>query len=202
MTRRQRILSAALVTLVMMPGMVAAQSFAIGPRLTFVRGTAAPEGSQRFSGGFIRLGGGHTALELAMDYRSGITGELTERIKRYPIQASLLVFPIRSRLAPYILGGVGWYSQRIQQLGAGGAVVDEQSTRKMGYHAGFGGELRIHRHVGLYGDYRYTMIRFGSDEAETAANGAAPFPGWIPFAERLKMTHEGSMFTWGASFYF
>jgi hypothetical protein len=182
--------------------------FGIGPRLTFVRGSGdSPDGAQRFSGGAIRLGGGKTALEVAMDFRSGVTGDLTERIKDYPIQASLLLFPVRGRIAPYLLGGVGWYSQRVEHLGAAQAVVDEQTTRKMGYHGGFGGEFRVHRHVGLYGDYRYTFIRFGDDALSTGAIGADPsreavLPTWVPFAERLKMSHEGSMFTWGATFYF
>ena len=45
----------------------------------------------------------------------------------------------------------------------------------MGYHAGFGGELRAHRHFGLYGDYRYTMIGFGGDDDVRKS-----LPGWIP----------------------
>jgi hypothetical protein len=186
--------------------------FGIGPRLTFVRGTGdLPDGSQRFTGAAVRLGGGKTALEIAMDFKSGVTGDLTERIKDYPIQGSLLIFPVRSRIAPYLLGGIGWYSQRVQQLGPASArtaiddelrqgepasaVLQDQTTRKIGYHAGFGGEVRVHTHVGLYGDYRYTFIRFGTDD-----EGAMPFT--IPFAERLRMSHEGSMFAWGATFYF
>jgi hypothetical protein len=170
--------------------------FGIGPRLTFVRGTGdLPDGSQRFTGAAVRLGGGKTALEIAMDFKSGVTGDLTERIKDYPIQGSLLIFPVRSRIAPYLLGGIGWYSQRVQQLTPTGGVLQEETTRKIGYHAGFGGEVRVHKHVGLYGDYRYTFIRFGTDD-----EGAMPFT--IPFAERLRMSHEGSMFAWGATFYF
>lgn len=183
--------------------------FAIGPRLTFVRGSDSPDGAQRFSGGAIRLGGGKTALEVAMDFRSGITGDLTERIRDYPIQASLLLFPVRGRIAPYLLGGVGWYTQRVERLGPIQTVLQDETTRKMGYHAGFGGELRLHRRIGLYGDYRYTQIRFGDDELSPTPSGtadqrprSASLPGWIPFAERLKMSHQGSMFTWGANFYF
>jgi hypothetical protein len=190
---------------------VAAQAqdagFGIGPRITFVRGDAElPDGAQRFSGGAIRWGAGKTALEIAMDFRSGITGDLTERIKDYPIQASLLLFPVRSRLAPYLVGGVGWYSQRVERLGLTQAVEEAETTRKMGYHAGFGAELRLHRHVGLYGDYRYTMIRFGGGDDDALETGTSQeqlgLPNWIPFAERLKMSHEGSMFAWGATFYF
>jgi hypothetical protein len=182
--------------------------FGIGPRLTFVRGSAdSPDGAERFAGGAIRFGGGKTAIEIAMDFRSGVTGDLTERIKDYPIQGSLLLFPVRGRIAPYLLGGIGWYSQRVEHLGAARFIVEEETTRKIGYHAGFGGELRVQRHLGLYGDYRYTFIHFGDEALTTASASTQParepvLPSWVPFADRLKMSHQGSMFTWGATFYF
>lgn len=167
-----------------------AQGFGIGPRLTFVKGGDPEAESQRFTGAAIRLGDGKAALELAMDFRSSTGDDLTERVKDYPIQASLLYFPIRTRLAPYLLGGLGWYSQRVEVLGP--VQGEAQTTRKVGYHAGFGGELRFHRHVGAYGDYRYTFIDFGGDDPLID----------LPLVNRLKMSHEGSMFTWGVNFYF
>lgn len=192
------VLSAALI----LPATPArAQGIGVGPRLSLVRGAdTSPDGSQRFSGGVLRVGGGKTAIELAMDYRSGLTGDLTERITDIPIQASLLIYPVRARVAPYLLGGVGWYSQNVERFSAtGAAVVDEQTTRRMGYHGGLGVELRVHRHIGLHGDYRYTFLHFGDDDAGL---GTTSVPRLIPFAERLKLSHEGSMFTWGATFYF
>ncbi|HXG87576.1 MAG TPA: outer membrane beta-barrel protein [Vicinamibacterales bacterium] len=211
MTRRAWVIGVGLFALVVAPLPAAAQDggLSIGPRLTFIRGAeGSADGSQRFSGGSIRLGGSKTALELAMDYRSGITGDLTERIKDYPIQASLLVFPIRARIAPYLLGGLGWYSQRIEPVaGAGPRLLAAETTRKMGYHGGLGAEVRLHRRVGLYGDYRYTKIRLGEGDDEGLLSQipavALPFlPGFIPLAQRLKLSHEGSMFAWGANFYF
>ena len=191
------------------PGTAGAQGVGIGPRFTFVNGSEFVEGSQRFSGGALRLGGGKTALEIAVDFRSGVTGDLTERVKDYPIQASLLVFPVRGKIAPYLLGGVGWYTQHVERLGPIQTVLEDETTRKMGYHAGLGGELRLHRHFGFYGDYRYTHIRFGDQETTTPPGTAdqrppttSGAPGWIPFADRLKMSHQGSMWTWGANFYF
>ena len=125
----------------------AAQGIGIGPRLTFVKGGDPDAESQRFTGAAIRLGDGKAALEVAMDFRSSSGDDLTERVKDYPIQLSLLYFPVRTRLAPYLLGGLGWYSQRVEVLGP--LQVEPETTRKVGYHAGLGGELRFGRHVGI-----------------------------------------------------
>jgi hypothetical protein len=174
------------------PVLAQSSAFGIGPRLTFVRGGDPAQDSQRFTGVAMRLGGGKVALEVAMDFRSELAGDLTERIRDYPLQTSLLWFPVRSRFAPYVLGGLGWYSQRVEPLLP--VQTEPETTRKVGYHAGFGGELLFHRHFGLYGDYRYTFIRFGGEDASAPIN--------LPLINRLKMAHEGSMFTWGANFYF
>ena len=182
----------ALAAVVVTAAPAAAQSgFGIGPRLTFVRGGDPDGDSQRFTGAAVRLGGGKAALELAMDFRSTVGDDLV-KIKDYPIQASLLVYPIRTRLAPYLIGGLGWYSQRVQTLGP--VQTEIHTTRKVGYHAGFGAELGLHRHFGLYGDYRYTFISFGGEDSSPVID--------LPLVNRLKMAHEGSMFTWGANFYF
>ncbi|MGQ0734924.1 MAG: outer membrane beta-barrel protein [Acidobacteriota bacterium] len=173
--------------------------FGIGPRVSFVRATQPTgNGAQRLSGGSVRFSGKRTAVELAVDYRAGVTGDLAERIKDFPIQASLLVYPVRAVLSPYLLAGIGWYTEvqpgPVPQVNAG-----ERRSRKTGYHAGFGAELRVHRHVGLHGDYRYTFIGFG-DPDQTSSTASTP--RFIPFAEQLRLNHEGSMFTWGATFYF
>lgn len=200
-----------LVTLLLLPRPAQAQSdfgnLSIGPRLTFIRGAEdSTEPAQRFNGGVLRLGGGKTAIELAMDYRSGLTGDLTERIKSYPFQGSLLIYPVRARVSPYLLGGVGWYTQSVTAAIPGPVQAQTTTTRKMGYHGGLGAEIRVHRRIGLYGDYRYTFLRFGADETSNSGGTADQRPGTtpslIPFAERLRMSHEGSMWTWGLTVHF
>jgi hypothetical protein len=192
MALRLSALALAAVVLTAAPAAAQGGSFAIGPRLTFVRGGNPDADSQRFTGAAVRLGGGKTALEVAMDFRSSVGDDLTERVKDYPIQASLLIFPVRSRIAPYLIGGLGWYSQRVEVLGP--VLAESETVRKIGYHAGFGGELRLGRHFGVYGDYRYTFISFGGEDSSPVIN--------LPLVNRLKMSHEGSMFTWGANIYF
>jgi hypothetical protein len=188
-----------LIATVAAPPVALAQSFGIGPRISFVHTTGDDnEDSQRFSGGVFHLGGGRSALEVAMDYRSALTGDLTERITNIPIQVSWLVYPVRSSFSPYLLFGVGWYSQNVKRFSSVGATtpIEENTTRRRGYHGGLGGELRVHRRVGLHGDYRYTFLRFGDEDRPGSV------PRLIPFAESLKIRNEGSMFTWGATFYF
>jgi hypothetical protein len=80
----------------------------------------------------------------------------------------------------------------------GNVIVLDETTRTRGYHAGFGAEIRVHRRFGVYGDYRYTKLTFGDDD-ET---NPSLLPGWIPGADRLRLTYDGSMIIWGATFYF
>ena len=187
-------------TILLAPAVVSAQ-VGIGPRISFVRGTeGGDDESQRFFGGTLRMGSGKVALELALDYRSEETEDELARVTEYPFQASMLFFPVRARFAPYLLGGVGWYSQKIEHLVGAGPLDVEVTSRRFGYHAGFGAEARLHRRFALYGDYRYTFLDFGDDDDDDDDEPSRP--GLIPFAGQLGLSNEGSMFTWGAIFYF
>jgi opacity protein-like surface antigen len=187
----------------LLPAGAAAQgTVGLGPRLTFNRGDASVPGSTalRMLGGQMKFRmSPKTALELALDYHSELSDDLKTRVKDYPFQASLLVYPMSTTIAPYLIGGVGWYSQSIGTL-EGAQVEETVTTRKMGYHAGVGAEVRAGRHVTLHGDYRYTFLGMGDDSNGTP--GGLPLPGTIGLQERLKLTHQGSMWNWGATFFF
>jgi opacity protein-like surface antigen len=165
--RTWRAMAAAAIFAAAVPMPCEAQGFGIGGRLSMVRGDVdAGTSSERFTGGQIRAGlSRRVALELALDVRTETNEALTERVRDYPLQASMLLFPVRSTFSPYVLGGVGWYSRRVQQLEAE-EVLDSETTRRFGSHAGFGAEIRLGRHAGLHADYRYTFLDFGSDEEE------------------------------------
>jgi hypothetical protein len=187
----------------LLPPPAGAQGLGIGPRLSFVRGnTAVPDSqSARYWGAMLRARmSAHTALEVSIDHRSSLNALGTERVRDMPIQGSLLLFPVRAAIAPYLLGGVGWYKQRIQTL-EGDAVQATVTTSKFGYHAGLGAELQVGRHAALHLDYRYTLIHRGQKEGEDA-NGAVPLPGLSSVQQRLKLSHEGSMWTTGLTIYF
>ena len=174
-----------------------AQSFGIGPRLSFVRGdlpTATPSAS--FVGGTIRLvGSKHHAFEVALDTRTVTNEAGTSRKREMPMQASLLLYPMRGAVAPYLLGGFGIYRETTEALGANDVVLSSVRTQQTGWHVGGGLEILISRHVGFFGDYRFRFVRLG-----LAGPGEQPID--IPFVDSVNLSHRGSMWTSGMSFYF
>jgi hypothetical protein len=173
--------------------------FGLGPRIAVVRGSVEAESSsERYTGGLLRAHlSPRTAVELALDWRTMTNESLTERTRDYPFQGSLLLYPVSAPIAPYLLGGVGWYSQRVEALGAEREVLESTTTREFGYHAGFGGELRFGRHAAAHLDYRYTFLGVGNDEEGEEGGGITS-----ALTDRLRLSHEGSMWTGGLTIYF
>jgi opacity protein-like surface antigen len=169
-----------------------AQGFGLGGRVTLVKGDVdADTGAERFIGGLLKIPiSPRSAIELSLDRRAESNEALTERIVETPLQATLLLYLSRSRLAPYLLGGVGWYARRVEELTAG-SVTTSETSRRFGYHAGIGGELKLGRHAGVHADYRYTFLKFGGDGDEDES-----------LLDRFKPTYEGSMWTVGLTLYF
>jgi opacity protein-like surface antigen len=193
------------VTVPALPGQ--AQGIGIGGRFSMVRGDVQSEtAAERFTGGQVRAWlSTRTAVELSLDRRSQISESLTERVRDYPLQASFLLAPVRSTLSPYVLGGMGWYTHRVEQL-AGNETVESTTTRRVGSHAGFGAEMRMGKHAALHADYRYTFLRFGDDdpvESDTIAGAIArSHLSGSDQGPRLLPSYEGSMWTAGLTIYF
>jgi outer membrane protein with beta-barrel domain len=179
--------------LVSIPCAAQGSAFGLGARLSMVRSDAHSDlDPVRFTGGQIRLrGSSRTGFEVSLDVHSQSNEALTQRVRDVPLQASLLLFPVKSAFSPYLLGGPGWYSHRVQSL-AGGDVVDSETTRKFGWHGGLGAELRLGRHAGVHGDYRYTFLHFGSNDDEDTKDSGSRF---LPH-------YDGSMWTAGVTVYF
>lgn len=167
-----------------------AQGFGLGGRMSLVRGDVdANTSAERFFGGLLRLPlSPRSSLEVSIDRRTESNDALTERVVATPLQGSLLLYPVRAALSPYLLGGVGWYTQKVEQLTAG-TVTASETSRRFGYHAGIGGELKLGRHAGVHADYRYTFLDFGGDDDDS-------------LVERISPSHEGSMWTAGLTLYF
>jgi hypothetical protein len=191
--------------MLMAPAAAQAQ-IGVGGRISTVRADEdTGTSSQRFTGGQIRAGlSGRISIELALDVKTDTNEDETLRVRDYPFQASILLFPVRSNFAPFLLGGVGWYSTRVEQLD-GSEVLDSVTTRRRGYHGGFGAEIRLGRHAGLHGDYRYTFLNFGDDEEEDEEDEDTSILGALNPASavsRFLPSSEGSMWTVGLTIYF
>ncbi|MBI2832806.1 MAG: porin family protein [Acidobacteria bacterium] len=189
-------------TSVSAPAYAQNSGFGLGGRFSFVRGDPAVEASSaRYSGGLLRWRlSPRRTIELSLDYRSRLNQDLTERVKDYPFQGSLLLYPVRASISPYLLGGVGWYSQRVDTLDKD-QVVSQKTSRTFGYHAGIGGEMKLGQRAAAHLDYRYTFIGLGSKDP-TAPSGALSIPGLQSFQNRLNLSHKGSMWTSGVTVYF
>ncbi len=180
----------------------------LGARVSWARASQQPEdtSSTRFFGALFRARmSPRTAFELSYDWGSveSRAGTGTVRVVSHPLQTSLLLYPVRSTsVGVYMLGGIGWYWQRIEVTNVEGIGAGE-GTRRFGYHAGLGGELAMGRHLAVHLDYRYTMIHAGDPPPGcTTCGGAIPIPGLGGLQDRLNLSHEASMWSTGLTFYF
>lgn len=188
---------------------VAHAQIGIGGRISTVRGDEeAGTTSQRFTGGQIRAGlTNKISLEFALDVKTETNEAETLRVRELPFQASLLLFPVRSNFAPFLMGGVGWYSTRVETL-EGTEVIDTVTARRRGYHGGFGAEIRLGKHAGLHADYRYTFLNFDDDDDEELEGEDAEDESFLgalnpaSAVSRFLPSSEGSMWTVGLTIYF
>ena len=126
--------------------------FSLGGRATY---WDQKEGSDRWFGGAqVRLHPSHYfAIEGSADYRREKFDGGT-KTHTYPVQASLLIYPLgTTRLAPFILGGGGWYHTTVD---GPGNFSDTQS--RFGGHAGGGLQFFLTNHVSVDGTYRYIWL--------------------------------------------
>jgi opacity protein-like surface antigen len=169
---------------------VAAQGFGVGARMAWVHpDTDVDVDAVRYFGGQIRMMGRRVGLELAMDRHSEESEALNQKLSETPVQASLLLRMGAGKVAPFLLGGPGWYRRKVEALdGSSDLAV---STTEFGWHAGIGLEILAGKHLGIHGDYRYTFLDFGKK------TDSGP-----PIIGKLLPGHRGSMWTLGATVYF
>ena len=173
---------------------VSAQGFGIGGRVAWVHpDTEVEVDAVRYFGGHIRFIGGRYGFELAMDRHSETTEALDRKFTETPLQASFLLRMGQGKVAPFLLGGPGWYRRKVEVLD--GPRNLDVSTTEFGWHGGIGLEVLASRHFGIHGDYRYTFLDFGDDDDDGSGDGGGLIGGLLP-------GHRGSMWTLGATFYF
>ena len=95
---------------------VSAQGFGVGGRIAWVNpDTELDVDSIRYFGGQIRLIGGRFGLEVSLDRHSEESEILNLKFTETPIQMSLLL-RMGGKVAPYLLGGPGWYRRTTEAL--------------------------------------------------------------------------------------
>jgi hypothetical protein len=76
------------------------------------------------------------------------------RIHTYPVQVSALIYPLgMTRLAPFLLGGGGWYYTTVK----GPGNFDDTQNR-FGVHAGGGLQFFFNNHVSIDSTYRFIWL--------------------------------------------
>lgn len=175
------------------PSAASAQGFGVGGRFAWVTADSdADVDAVRFTGGQIRLVSQRWGLEVSLDRHSESFDLLNQKVTETPIQASLLLRLGGNRVAPYLLGGPGWYKRKVEPIEGPDDVDIAIDETEFGWHAGGGLEILLGRHFGIHGDYRYTFLDFGDDD-EGDDDG---------FIGGLLPGHRGSMWTLGGTIYF
>jgi opacity protein-like surface antigen len=142
--------------------------FSIGGRAGYAwpKGTGAGEGNYTGGAQVRAYLWKAFAVEGSADYRQQMSGPTGARTTTdiFPVQVSGLLYLLPdSPVAPFILGGVGWYYTHVKAPGG----FDETQNR-MGSHVGGGIQFFLSRHWSVDATYRYIF----TDRIRTRANGA------------------------------
>ena len=105
-----------------------------------------------------------TALELSLDVRTE-TQRRPDRARHAtcPSRRRCCCFPPAARSRPIVLGGAGWYFQRVESC----STATWSNPRPPASSAGTAASApssALGRHVGVHADYRYTFLHFGDDD--------------------------------------
>lgn len=125
--------------------------FSIGGRATYF--DPKDGDGQWFGGAQVRV---HPirflAVEGSVDYRRNDFGDT--RVHSYPVQGSLMIYPLGlKRIAPFILGGGGWYFTSVT-----GPGNFDDTQHRFGGHVGGGVQVFISKHFSADASYRHIWL--------------------------------------------
>jgi opacity protein-like surface antigen len=122
------------------------------------------------------------AIEGSVDYRRTEFGDT--RIHTYPVQVSALIYPLgTTRLAPFILGGGGWYYTSVR-----GPNGFDDTQNRFGLHAGGGLQFFLNNRWSIDGTYRYIWLERVESQEQNITNKS--------------FRDNGHMITIGVNFHF
>lgn len=131
--------------------------FSIGPMGGFLKAREADRGTW-FAGvqarlRFLRI----LAVEGAISFHQNEYADGDVVVTQYPVQVSVLLLPFpHGAFDPYVLAGGGWYYSRIDyddSIGGG-----DDTDRMFGGHVGAGTNIRLSKHISLFGDFRWVFL--------------------------------------------
>lgn len=122
------------------------------------------------------------AIEGSADYRKNdFAGTTTHN---YPVQVSGLIYPLgTTRLAPFILGGGGWYYTTVS-----GPGNFDNTQNRFGAHVGGGLQFFFNKHFSIDSTYRYIWLEKIESKDQNIAD--------------KKFNDNGHMVTIGVNFHF
>jgi opacity protein-like surface antigen len=195
--------AAVLLMTVASPRFTSAQSIGVGARMAIVKGGDSPllsdtgEDRARFTGALARVKVGRLAVEGSVDQHTFEDDTTGATIKCYPIQASLIYYFSKTKRGLYVLGGAGYYLQKLSLTDDNDELVTS-TAHSIGYHLGVGLELELSQHLTAFTDYRYTFAdapTFGGITSSVLSS-----VGLHGDAEGLNT--KGSMWVTGVMIYF
>lgn len=145
--------------------------FGIGPRGGYYKTSDADKG-EFYVGAATRLRLGGLGFEGSIDYRSEEYENGALKLTSWPVNASLLIYPI-----PIIYGiaGFGWYNNTLEYTGDIPLLSGmKKASQDVGYHFGGGVELPL-GDIALAADIRYVFLDYDFQVSPTSKETSADF---------------------------
>lgn len=106
-------------------------------------------------------------IEGSIEFHSSEFNDGDIEVIQYPVQATLLLFPLPSSttISPYLLGGLGWYYTTVDFSGSLSGV-DSETESIFGAHLGFGARVGLGGTMTLSADLRYIFLEPDDDQLD------------------------------------
>jgi opacity protein-like surface antigen len=191
-----------LIIALIAPAEAGAQTFGLGVRMAIVKGADSPlltdtgKDSAKFMGAMARVKLGQLAIEGSVDHHAFKDDTTDATITCYPIQASLIYYFSRSKRGVYVLGGAGYYLQKLSLVDENAEPVTS-TAHSIGYHLGIGLEMALTQRLAMFTDYRYTFADAPSFDEITGSALSR-----LGLSSNEGLDTKGSMWVTGVVIYF
>lgn len=146
---------------ILMVAQVNAQSVSIGPQVGYYRARDADEGN--FMGGVaVRLKlMPLLGIEASINYRQEKYGDDALTVRSWPVMVTGLIYPL-----PFVYGamGAGWYNTTMDYDQNKLPLLEDETSREVGWHFGGGVELPVGPRFKFTADIRYVFLDYDFKE--------------------------------------